>query len=156
MKKVLLSVAFIAANFYFHGEAAAQVSKISSLPGTDLITVNSDIKADNQTVLSGNWTVSTDATGRVFIADKNHHVVRIYTGAEMKALSATERTGGLAAASPFLLSVDKQGRLHIVDKTALVSGKLKARILPHEQGTFSDPDMPMIVEEATVVLNNED
>lgn len=155
MKKIVFCSAIIAANFYFHGNAGAQVTRLTTLPGSDIIKVNTEVKATNQTVLNGNWTVSTDATGRVFISDKDNHVVRIYESNELKAMQGNTN-GAMAVTHPFLLTVDKEGRLHIVDKTALVSNKTNVRVLPHEKSNFSDPDMPIITTDENLVLNKED
>jgi len=156
MKKIILASVVLAANFWFHGNAGAQVTHLTTLPGSEIIKVNTDVKATNQTVLTGNWTVSTDATGRVFVSDKENHVVRIYEGNEIKAMQSASTNGATAVTHPFLLTVDKEGRLHIVDKTALVNNKTNVRVLPHEKGNFSDPDMPIIANDENLVLNKED
>jgi hypothetical protein len=156
MKKVLFSAAIISANLLIHGEANAQASKITTLPGTDIIKLNTGVPAGQQTILSGNWTVYTDTSGKVSIADKDNRIVRVYSGAEVKALAGSNKAGQFASTSPFMLSVDKEGRLHIVDKTALVNGKTNVRMLHHDAGNFSDPDMPIISTDNDFVLNKED
>ncbi len=106
-----------------------------------------------QTVLNGNWSIATDATGKLFIADKDAKIVKVLDGKGMT--DPTKKT--IMFNSPFTypvtLTVDKSGDLHIVDNTSVVStNKAAVELLAHDTNGFSDPDVPSIAGQKSTQL----
>ena len=81
--------------------------------------------------------IAVDSTGRVYIADRNNHRVRVYFQHQVTTLAGTGKAGnddGLATAATFNLptavTVDKDGVVYVADRgshsvRAIVNGRVK-------------------------------
>ena len=145
MKGIVFSAAIIASAIC----VSAQAQQVSSVQTSNKQQV--EVAAQSQTILNGNWSISTDDNGKLSITDQDKKVVRVFEGKAGDAQASVAALFSTASAYPFKLSVDKQGNLHIQDNTAYVSSaNLQPMVLVTDNNGFGDPDRQVPVKSAHV------
>lgn len=137
MKKIIIMTAIAAAILGLNTNADAQAART--------ITGNANLKCTNDqvnpaTLLEGSWKVVTNASGNLFITDKNNKVVRMVADAGVTSLYTRDQEAGKSVNCPFGLVVDNCGNLHIIDNNCPGS-TVGVELISNETNGWSDPEM---------------